>query len=235
MNIKKITYSFFKYYTIVLSAVFTIILILSLTELPFWMYYYLGVSFDDYKQKPDYVVVMGGGGMPSETGLIRCYYAGLVKKNFPKSKFIIAIPGDSLDTTSALNLMKKEIVNRGVEPENIILLNKGTNTRAQALELRKLLPKSKSLYIISSPEHIYRAVKTFKKAGFEKTVGVPAFEKAIDIDLSFDGKKLGGNELIPDIGENTQLRYQFWNHLKYQVIVYREYFAITYYKLKGWI
>jgi hypothetical protein len=78
-------------------------------------------------------------------------------------------------------------------------------------------------------------VKTFIKAGLENTGGEPAFEKAIEANLDFDDDELGGNKSIPDVGNNTQLRYQFWNHMKYQIIVYREYFAITYYKLRAWI
>ena len=35
--------------------------------------------------------------------------------------------------------------------------------------------------------------------------------------------------------DELQYRYQFWNHLKYQVICWREYLAISYYKVRGWI
>ena len=57
----------------------------------------------------------------------------------------------------------------------------------------------------------------------------------MEADFSFNDEKLGGNKAIPNIGNNIQLRYQFWNHLGYQIRVYREYLAIAFYKLKGWI
>ena len=55
------------------------------------------------------------------------------------------------------------------------------------------------------------------------------------LDAIFEDVELGGNTTVPNIGKNTKIRYQFWTHLKYQTIVYREYTAIAFYKLKGWI
>ena len=46
----------------------------------------------------------------------------------------------------------------------------------------------------------------------------------------------GGNKtLLPNVGSNTSVRYQFWNHLKYEIMIAREMTALTYYKLRGWI
>ena len=94
----------------------------------------------------------------------------------------------------------------------------------------------KPILVISSPEHLRRSVKCFRKLGFYHVNGLPAFEKAIEADLFFVDKKLGGRK-IPgtDVGSNLQVRYQFWTHLRYEVIVMREYLAIFYYKLKGWM
>jgi len=231
-NISKIT---LKYYLIFSSIFFTIFIFLSFTTAPFWMYYYLGVSANKLKHKPDYIVVLGGGGMPSETGLMRTYYAKSTSAKHPNAKIIIALPGDSTDTTSAVFLMKKELIERGISANKISFETNGTNTRSQALEIAKTLSSDKNILIISSPEHMYRSVKTFIKAGLKNTGGEPAFEKAIETNLNFNDDDLGGNSAIPNVGNNTQLRYQFWNHMKYQIIVYREYFAITYYKLRAWI
>ena len=210
-------------------------IILSFTTAPFWMYYYLGVSHNALKTNPDYIVVMGGGGMPSETGLMRTYFASKAANKYPDAKLIIALPGDIADTLDATYLMKKEIVMRGVESDRIFFEPKGTNTRSQALEIKKLLDNNSNILLITSPEHMYRSVLAFKKTGLINTGGEPAFEKAIGSLLYFDDDELGGRDIVPDIGSNIQLRYQFWNHFKYQIIVYREYFAIAYYKLKGWI
>ena len=47
-------------------------------------------------------------------------------------------------------------------------------------------------------------------------------------------RKLGGNEAIPSI-ESVKMRYTFFNYLKLEITCAREYFALAYYKIKGWI
>ena len=229
--IKKIFRRFF----ISLGVVFIIMIILSFTSLPFWMYYYLGISHNNIKENPKYIVVLGGGGIPSESGLMRSYKAVEASKKYPNAKLIVALPGEVDDSSSSVNLMRHEIISRGIDSLKIILEPKGTNTRMQAIKISKMVNFNANILIVTSPEHMYRATRTFIKAGLKNTGGEPAFEEAIESALSYNDDELGGNKYILDIGDNTQLRYQFWNHFKYQIIVYREYFAIAYYKLKGWI
>ena len=92
-----------------------------------------------------------------------------------------------------------------------------------------------SILIVTSPEHLTRSVLTFKKAGFLKVDGVPAFETTIESDITFNDRMLGGRQWIPGIGGNLTLRYQFWTQLRYEELMIREYLAMFYYKLKGWI
>ena len=92
-----------------------------------------------------------------------------------------------------------------------------------------------SILLVTSPEHLYRSVLTFKKAGFLKVDGIPAFEKDIETDLSFRAGLLGGKSYVPDVGGNVVLRYKFWNYLEYELEIIREYVAIGYYWLMGWI
>jgi uncharacterized SAM-binding protein YcdF (DUF218 family) len=248
-------------------AVFMIVL--SLTSAPFWIWYGMGMKKAGIHRPPDYIVVMGGGGMPSESGLMRCWYAAKVANHFTRARVIIALPGDVGDSMSSVNQMKKELELRGVSPERIMFEDSGTNTRAEAINVFKIIehieqqkldveqnkpssPKSSlvnrqssvnlpvvtrhsSILIVTSPEHLYRAVLTFKKAGFIKVDGVPAFEKTIESDLSFNSRKLGAKTWVPDVGRNITIRYQFWLHLEYELLVLREYFALAYYKLQGWI
>lgn len=224
-----------KFYLYFTSFCFTVYIILSFTTLPFWMYYYLGKSPKTLTEKPDYIVVMGGGGMPSETGLIRTYFAGKTSLKYPNAKMVIALPGDTSNINSSLYLMKKELISRGVDSSLIYFEPNGTNTRSQALNIKKMIKPTKNILVITSPEHLYRAVKSFIKVGLVHTAGNATFERAIESQLSFNDDELGGNTAIPSVGKNTQLRYQFWHHMKLQIIVYREYMAIAYYKLKSWI
>ncbi len=247
------------------GAIAMLMIILAFTSAPFWIWYGLGTKYCGIHRPPDYIVLMGGGGMPSESGLIRCYYAAIAGNYFMPSKIIVALPGDIRDSLSSIQLMKKELILRGIAPERIMLENTGTNTRAQAINIQKLMTiddlgltdstsqyltniinqqspiqsttvnRKSSILIVTSPEHLYRAVKTFKKAGFIKVDGLAAFEQAIESDISFNSRKLGGRKFIPDAGENITLRYQFWSQMKYELLVIREWFAIIYYWLMGWV
>jgi uncharacterized SAM-binding protein YcdF (DUF218 family) len=136
--------------------------------------------------------------------------------------------------------MKKELVLRGVDARRISFEAVGTDTRAQAMnQVRnvkcEMQGKGCSILIITSPEHLYRAVLTFKKAGFARVDGMPAFETTIESELAFDDRLLGGKIWMPSIGNNITLRYQFWTQLRYEQLIIREWLAIGYYWLNGWI
>ncbi len=220
------------------GAVFLVMVTLSFTTAPFWIWYHLGVKSSRINRPPDIIVVMGGGGMPSESGLMRCYYAAKVANHFNRAKVIIALPGDTADSESSVIGMKKELVLRGIEPQRIFFENSGTNTRSQALNIFQKYSEftaSPAILLISSPEHLHRAVLSFRKAGFLRVDGVAAWERAIESDINFSGRLLGGRRMIPDIGENLALRYEFWTQMNYELIILREWFALGYYQLKGWI
>ncbi|MBL4668362.1 MAG: YdcF family protein [Flavobacteriales bacterium] len=199
------------------------------------MYYNLSISEYKLTEKPAYIIVMSGGGIPSESGLMRTYRAAELANKLPYTKIIVTMPGDTTDTNSACYLMKKELIIRGISKTRILFENKGANTRSQALAVQEMLPNNPPIIIVSSPEHIYRSLKTFKKAGLTNLTGKAAFPTPVKASFLFNDQDLGGNNTILNIGNNTQLRYQFWSHLKFQIIVYREYTAIFFYKLNGWI
>lgn len=221
------------------GVLFLIVLLLSFTSLPFWGYYWLGTSQSKMTEKPDFIVLLGGGGMPSESNLMRAWFVCKAAAEFPESRVIISIPGDTTDKKSTARLVAAEMETKGVDQNRILYEEIGTNTRSQALELQHFhslnLP-DKSILLVSSPEHMRRAVLTFRKAGFSQIDALPAFENALEANLRFKDKDLGGNKMpLPDIGDNIEVRYQFWNHLKYEILIAREMAALSYYKLRGWI
>lgn len=220
-----------------LSGVFFLIcLLLAMTTLPFWGYHWLGISESELKQEPETIILLGGGGMPSESNLIRSWYTEQAAKNFKDAKVLIAMPGNVSDSLSTPRLMKKELVVRGVDPERILFEDTGTNTRAQALYCKDLLDESEPILLVTSPQHMRRAVLSFRKTGFENVNAFPAFEDAVEADLSFKDDNLGGNKkMVPDVGESIQVRYQIWTHLKYEILIARELMALAYYRLRGWI
>ncbi|MBM3434819.1 MAG: YdcF family protein [Bacteroidetes bacterium] len=214
-----------------------LMVILSFTSLPFWGYYWLGTSVGSEEIIPDYIIVLGGSPMPGESSLIRTYYGTVAANRFPGSKVFISLPGDVTDEESSVNLMKKELEIRNVDTNRILIENQGTNTRFQALEIKKLVPEPHAaLLIITSPEHVRRAVLAFRKAGFVNTAGMPAFGRATDFDLLYNDAALGGNnKYLPEIGGNIQLRYRIWRHLECEILIIRECLALGFYFLKGWI
>lgn len=215
---------------------FLICLLLASTELPFWGYYWLGTSKSGLKVKPETIIILGGGGMPSQSNLIRNWYAAQASKSFQNTTLILSVPGNLADSMSTPVQMKKDLVLRGVSDTLVIFEEKATNTRWQALNCGNLTDKHSAVMLITSPEHMRRAVLCFYKAGFTNVSGLPAFENAMEADLKFDDDKLGGNKtMLPDVGESINTRYQFWNHLKYEILIAREIAALSYYRLRGWI
>jgi uncharacterized SAM-binding protein YcdF (DUF218 family) len=231
------------------GAIFLFAIILAFTSLPFHIWYNHGLTKAGIHRPPDYIVILGGGGMPSESGLMRTWYGAKAANYFSKARVIIALPGNSQDSLSSINLMKKELVLRRVNQDRIFLEDSGTNTRAQAVNIHKIITNYElritnklsivncplSILIVTSPEHLTRSVLTFKKAGFLKVDGLPAFEITIESDIIYNDRHMGGRKWIPGIGGNITLRYQFWTQLRYEELLIREYLALFYYKLKGWI
>jgi uncharacterized SAM-binding protein YcdF (DUF218 family) len=212
---------------------------LSFTTLPFWAYYWLGTSESKITGKPDYIVMLGGGGMPSESNLMRAYYVFKAAQQSPESRIIISVPGDTTNIRSAVRLVADELVLKGIDRKRILFESVGTNTRMEGLCVEKMVGQNKttkSFLIVTSPEHMRRSVKVFRKIGFVRINALPAFESALEADLIFKDDELGGRKIpIPNIGGSITVRYQFWNHLKYEILIVREMTALCYYWLRGWI
>jgi len=222
-----------------LGVLFLIVILLSFTSLPYWGYYWLGTSQSKITEKPDYIILLGGGGMPSESNLMRAFFVFKAATESLESQIVISIPGDPSDSNSTARLVSAELIRKGIDPQRINYEEIGTNTRSQALHLQKFNSENltdKPILLVTSPEHMRRAVLVFKKAGFINVSALPAFENALEADLIFKDEDLGGNKLpVPDIGNNISVRYQFWNHLKYEILIARELAALGYYQLRGWI
>jgi len=218
-------------------AVFTFILLLiSFTSLPFWGIYRLAVAKSNYQFKPDYIVLMSGAAYPSKSTLLRTYYVKKALQKYPKSKLIIALPCDLKDTLNSVVKIQKAL-DLDTAKIKVLVENKGTNTRAQALFIKDNLKLAfqKNILIVTAPENMYRTILTFRKIGYKHLGGLPTFEKDLQIPLVFYTKDVAVKYWMPNVGANTQLRYQFWNHLIYEIKLLREYTAILYYKLNNWI
>ncbi|MGC8864600.1 MAG: YdcF family protein [Bacteroidales bacterium] len=209
--------------------------VLSFTSLPFWAWYRLGKAGNKSCQ-PVYIVVMGAGGMPGPEGLMRCYYTALAARKFPHAKVIVALPVDfRYFEDSHPQRMARELILRGVDSTRIMYELKGINTRSQALNIKQMLGSDTTscLMVITSPEHTYRSVATFRKLGFRNVSSMASFSSELPADHLLPNGKDSVLETTPD--NWPLLRYDFWNYLKLEITVLREYIAIAWYWLKGWI
>ena len=58
------------------------------------MYYDLSVSEYKLETEPQYIVIMSGNGIPSESGLMRTYYGAEIGKKYSvQPRFIVALWG----------------------------------------------------------------------------------------------------------------------------------------------
>lgn len=221
---------------VTIGALFSVGAIIAFTTAPFWGMYWLGTS--KAKQVyPDKIVLLGGGGMPSESNLMRLWYSIEEGHKYPDAQLILAIPGDTTDNESAICKIAEYAVERGINWDRIRYEPNGGNTRAQALNIfNDYYSDQDTFLLVTSPEHLRRSVLTFQKAGFTKLGGIPAFPVALEGNLIFSESQTGKTATgVPEIGDNLQVRYQFWNHLIYEIVLMREYCALMYYKINGWI
>jgi uncharacterized SAM-binding protein YcdF (DUF218 family) len=204
---------------------------LSFTDLPYYAYEELSLKEKAPKSIVDYIVILGGDGMPSPSGLMRTYFGARAAIQYPSSTIIIALPYNEFDSLRQLDLMRKELKKKGISPSRVVFEPHGFNTYSQAREINKLITGPNAhLLIITSPEHMYRAYHTFEKQGFTKLSTLPTFEIPSDESGLKDKKK---KEMKKD--PNLDLRYNMWSYMQYEIRVIREYIAIAYYKLKGWL
>jgi len=209
--------------------------ILSFTSIPFWAWYHLGIA-GNKACEPKYIVVMGAGGMPGPEGLMRCYYASIAAQRYPSARIIIALPVDPrYFQDSHPQRMARELIVRGIDSTRITYELRGINTRNQAENIKQMLGEDtlSCLLVITSPEHTFRSVATFRKLGFLHVASMASFSSELPATRLLPEGKSSALETTPD--NWPLLRYDFWNYLKLEITVLREYIAIFWYWLRGWI
>jgi uncharacterized SAM-binding protein YcdF (DUF218 family) len=170
--------------------------------------------------RPGMIVVMGGGGIPSESGLMRTYHASIEATNHPLAKIIVSLPADADPETSSVGLMRDELVMRGIDRDRISMEHRALNTYQQAQAIYEMIGEGASgvrLLLVTSPSHGRRSVLCFRKAGFENVGCSVAVSESVDADM----------------GKHLLARYGFWRGLEMQARYGRELTAIVYYKLRG--
>lgn len=207
---------------------------LAFTSLPYEAHRWLGTAAGLCKVKePQVIVVLGGSGMPSGNELMRLYHAAEWARLNPHARMVVLHPEDSL----VMQAMVDELILRGVVAERIHAEMKGTNTREQAFLLHRDHPawRGQRMALVTAPENMFRSVCSFRKVGFERLCGLPAWDTPMFIDLDYAHRLVGGKAYVPDVSGSNVLRYDLWNRLKLEITCIREYLAIAYYRANGWI
>ncbi len=208
-----------------------IFFILSFTDIPYYAYHYLGTCNSKVYYKPQVIVLLGGAGMPSPDGFMRTYYTTLAANKFKDAKIIIALPKNEGDSIDQPRQMANELVLHGIDSSRIFFEPLGFNTRSQAENIAgKFSSQASSVLLVTSPEHMYRSVETFKRSGFKTVSGMATFEKPPDEEKIEDTENSSDTRV-----KSPDLRYNTWSYMHYELLVMKEYCAITYYWMKGWI
>ncbi len=223
------------------GVAFIVLMALAFTGVPWSWYEWLATDSFRLDGNPDYIVVLGGGGVPSKSGLVRAYHGAEMARLYPGAPVIVALPEDSPAMTNAAQKMRSELILRGVPEDQIVMETKGRNTREQAVNVARMInadPRDAWVLVVTSPSHLKRALLSFRKAGFAYVAGLAATEESIEASVALSVPAAGAESdqgAGVGFGGNVVLRYSFWNNLAYEVDVAREVTAIVYYKIKGWI
>jgi len=209
-----------------------VLLVLAFTRIPFDAHRSLGTAAGECEGAVDHIVVLGGSGMPSGPELLRLHKAAQVAMEFPNARVLVVHPQDAM----VIGAMVQELVLRGVPFAHIELLSAGENTREQALLCAaRWAGEELTIALVTAPENMYRSVLAFRRAGLPRVCGMPAWDHAMHHDFRYRHAALGGKAYLPDVSAAPGVRYTFWNYLKLEITCLREYVAIAYYRLNGWL
>jgi uncharacterized SAM-binding protein YcdF (DUF218 family) len=194
---------------------------LAFTGLPRWLTGWLTGGERAGEANVQCVVVLGGVGMPSGTGLIRTYRAAEFGLGRTGVTFVVALTCDADPERGGVGQMRDELVLRGIPRDAVRLEPRGRNTHEQAVLIAALLGPAaleRRIVVVTSPFHVRRALMCFRRAGFRSVAGLPA----------------GSGDLQADLGSGVLLRYRLWSNLAMTLEAARELAAIAQYRLKGW-
>lgn len=221
------------------GVILTLILCLSFTRVPWRLYGWLACKDRPLPESADLIVVLGGGGIPSKSGLMRTYQGARAAGFYTNAGVIVALPMEEGGGVPSVVKMKEELILRGIEPARIRMETRGRSTREQAVNIHDMYRASAAtaaVVVVTCPEHVRRSVLSFRKAGFTNTYGMAAFDEPVAADLTMEQERAGNHWIPPpDVGGNLMIRYVMWTHLHYLTDFAREGAALLYYKWHGWI
>jgi uncharacterized SAM-binding protein YcdF (DUF218 family) len=203
-------------------VVFLLLLLLAVTGPPQGIVDWLEMPEFVPQETPRNVVVLGGGGIPSGSSLLRTYYAAQYGKSLTGTTFVVALPADGNPETSSVGRMRDELVLRGIPAAAIRMESRGLNTHEQAVNVQRMLGPvafDQPILIVTSGYHMRRAVLCFRNLGFTNVSALLASDIGAEAE----------------IGPWGWLRYGAWANLERGIRVLRELAALAAYKFEDWI
>ena len=193
-----------------------------LTPLPWKLLRWLQSDAASPGFSPELIVVLGGGGIPAESTLSRCYAAAEMAARHPHAHVVIAIPSSGTSPQSPEAMMRREMELRGVAAGRMRAETRGRNTREQAVKIAALVQPHelhRPVLVVTSDYHMRRSRACLRKAGFTQVEGRFATDSSVNADL----------------GAGQAIRYTFWSAAEVLVVSFRELVAMSWYQLRGWI
>ena len=203
----------------ILAACFVVQVVLVLTGPPGFLVDWLTGKNQPLPENPRYVAVLGGGGVPSETTLLRLWHAAQFGAGKTGVTFIVALPADDAPEENSVGRMRDELVLRGIPADSIRMETQGLSTRQQAANIARMVDTGGPIVVVTSGFHVRRAVLCFRKAGFTSVAPLFAYSTGAEADA----------------GRGAWLRYGVWNNAVHEIEICRELLALVAYKLRGWI
>ena len=128
--------------------------------------------------RADYIVILGAqwkSSGPSYILQLRLDKALEYLNDSPETKIIVSGGQGSNEPISEAEGMKEYLVNKGIDPERIILEDKSTSTVENLEFSSKYLDKKQDrVVLVTNNYHVFRAEKIAKKMGYEKVEGLAA-------------------------------------------------------------
>jgi len=162
---------------------------LCFTPYPWRVYRWLATDPAAARLEPEIIIVLGGGGIPSSSGLMRTYHGAHAAHHYTNAGVIVALPADGELEDCATGRMQEEMILRGIGRNRLRVEAHGRNTREQALKIARMsgiAPAESRVLLVTSPEHLRRSLLTFRKAGFRHIAGLAATEDSVESDLEFE-------------------------------------------------
>lgn len=210
------------------------------TNLPWRAYRSLARVPGSFSGSPSHVLVMGGSGIPGESGLMRTYYGAQAAARYPDAEVLVALPRDAAHSDASRNYLG-ELRLRGVRPKRLRLLDGGNNTREQALRLAAELGRWTNgrprVLIVTSPEHVRRTAASLRRTCNAELAAYPAFPLSIE-DPDLNHVAAAAPTATAEAGSSglaLRFRYQLWANMRYSCDALREGAALAYYRVRGWI